>query len=511
MFGSERKKYSSDTIKTKWKLIWGHEKFELLGITFRVDLNKIIELNFISKLNEIENTIKRWNRRILTPIGKITVIKSLLISKLNHMFLALPNPPENIVSQLQNTFYTYIWEGCHKIKRSVVTKDYMYGGLKMINVKAFINSLKITWIRRLIRSKSGWVITDELINIEKLCLCGKDFIENLINKITTPFWIDVLKALCQLIDTVKIDNTNIQDIPIFYNPNIKINGKSIFLNKLYKAGINCIGDLFNSDGSFSSAEQINIKYNLSLNFLTFQQLKCAIKKCLTDLSLKTENICKQHRPIITPYLRLILKDSKGSKSIYQSLNKNNDQPVCVQTWAQKLNISIDFDEWKQIFFLPFLITKDSYIQWFQYRIIHRILGVNKFLYKIKYIDSSDCTFCTDEQETIEHLFWNCPKVKPIISNYLKYNGTVYLNLTVKKMLFGYVKSNTYAKNTLLILFKMYIFKCRSRKQIPTETGARNFISIKFTILRKAAIENNNLECFNKDWENLTCFIDNSRD
>ena len=297
----------------------------------------------------------------------------------------------------------------------------MYGGLKMINVKAFINSLKITWIRRLIRSKSGWVnITDELINIEKLCLCGKDFIENLINKITNPFWIDVLKALCQLIDTVKIDNTNIQDIPIFYNPNIKINGKSIFLNKLYKAGINCIGDLFNSDGSFSSAEQINIKYNLSLNFLTFQQLKCAIKKCLTDLSLKTENICKQHRPIIPPHLRLILKDSKGSKSIYQSLNKNNDQPVCIQTWAQKLNISIDFDEWKQIFFLPFLITKDSYIQWFQYRIIHRILGVNKFLYKIKYIDSSDCTFCTD-------------------------------------------------------------------------------------------IENNNLECFNKDWENLTCFIDNSRD
>ena len=248
-------------------MIWGHEKFELLGITCHVDLNKISELNFISNLNEIENTIKRWNRRILTPVGKITVIKSLLISKLNHMFLALPNPPENIASQLQNTFYTYIWEGCHKIKRSVVTKDYMYGGLKMINVKAFINSLKITWIRRLIRSKSGWVnITDELINIEKLCLCGKEFIENLINKITNPFWIDVLKALCQLIDTVKIDNTNIQDIPIFYNPNIKINGKSIFLNKLYKAGINCRGDLFNSDGSFSSAEQINIKYNLSLNF-----------------------------------------------------------------------------------------------------------------------------------------------------------------------------------------------------------------------------------------------------
>ena len=36
----------------------------------------------------------------------------------------LPNHPEKVCSQLQNTFYTYIWEDCHKIKRSVVTKDY---------------------------------------------------------------------------------------------------------------------------------------------------------------------------------------------------------------------------------------------------------------------------------------------------------------------------------------------------------------------------------------------------
>ena len=115
-------------------------------------------------------------------------------------------------------------------------------------------------------------------------LCRKSGKQN--NK---SFLIDVLKALCHLIDTVKIDNTNLQDSSIFYNPNIKINGKSIYLNKLYKAGINCIGDLFDSNGSFSSVEQIHTKYNLSLNFLTFQQLKFAVKKYLTVLSLKTEN------------------------------------------------------------------------------------------------------------------------------------------------------------------------------------------------------------------------------
>ena len=39
------KKYSTDAIKTRWKLSWGTTQFRLLGITFNVDLSKIIEVN----------------------------------------------------------------------------------------------------------------------------------------------------------------------------------------------------------------------------------------------------------------------------------------------------------------------------------------------------------------------------------------------------------------------------------------------------------------------------------
>ena len=67
-----KKKNSADTIKTKWKLVWGQNEFELLGIFFHVDLNKIIDINFLAKFKEIENIVKKWNRRVLTPIGKIS-------------------------------------------------------------------------------------------------------------------------------------------------------------------------------------------------------------------------------------------------------------------------------------------------------------------------------------------------------------------------------------------------------------------------------------------------------
>jgi hypothetical protein len=71
-----------------------------LGITFSVDLDLMIVLNYKPRLKEIENTISRWSKQTLTPFGKITIIKTLIISKLNHLFLAIPGPVDNMIRQL---------------------------------------------------------------------------------------------------------------------------------------------------------------------------------------------------------------------------------------------------------------------------------------------------------------------------------------------------------------------------------------------------------------------------
>ena len=43
------KKYSADSIKTKFKLVWGTTSFKMLGIRFHVDLDKIININYTEK------------------------------------------------------------------------------------------------------------------------------------------------------------------------------------------------------------------------------------------------------------------------------------------------------------------------------------------------------------------------------------------------------------------------------------------------------------------------------
>ena len=98
------KKHSQDKICVKWGLKWGSNTFKLLGITFSVDLDLMIVLNYKPRLKEIENTINRWSKQTLTPFGKITIIKALIISKLNHLFLAIPGPDENMMRQLTSKF-----------------------------------------------------------------------------------------------------------------------------------------------------------------------------------------------------------------------------------------------------------------------------------------------------------------------------------------------------------------------------------------------------------------------
>ena len=48
------KKYSSETIKTKWKLLWGCQRFKILGINFNLDLDKMEMENYKVKLQQLE-------------------------------------------------------------------------------------------------------------------------------------------------------------------------------------------------------------------------------------------------------------------------------------------------------------------------------------------------------------------------------------------------------------------------------------------------------------------------
>ena len=59
--------------------------------------------------------------------------------------------------------------------------------------------------------------------------------------------------------------------------------------------------------------------------------------------------------------------------------------------------------------LLFKTTKDSSLQWFLYRLMHRILPVGTYLRKIQLKPNDTCNLCKEAVETIVHLFFECEK------------------------------------------------------------------------------------------------------
>ena len=121
---------------------------KILGISFMNKNNKTIKRNFGPKLAQIKKEIAQWRRRNLTPIGRITVIKSLLISKFVHLLTVLPNPSQTELKQLERLFFEFLWAGKRDpVKRAKVIQNYSNGGLCMLDLQAFVKSMKISWLR----------------------------------------------------------------------------------------------------------------------------------------------------------------------------------------------------------------------------------------------------------------------------------------------------------------------------------------------------------------------------
>ena len=57
--------------------------------------------------------------------------------------------------------------------------------------------------------------------------------------------------------------------------------------------------------------------------------------------------------------------------------------------------------------LSFWSTKETKLREFQFKLLHRRIATNDFLYKIGIKQSDSCTFCGETTQNLVHLFWSC--------------------------------------------------------------------------------------------------------
>ena len=133
-------------------------------------------------------------------------------------------------------------------------------------------------------------------------------------------------------------------------------------------------------------------------------------------------------------------------------------------WNKDLKLNIDNSTWKSIFKQNFYNIQDNSLIWFQYRLIHRILGTKDLLRKMQLEDSNICRICQCETESLMHLFVHCSHVVNLWSSLesLIYSSTCKrLVFSQEDIILGYLynDNNYYPVNTIIAVTKLYFLKC----------------------------------------------------
>ena len=163
---------SSETMCGELALDWSQEPLKILGVTFSPLVFNIWDLNSKEILIKIKNLLNQWSKRKLSLSGRITVIKSLAISKFVHLFISLPAPPLDLIKELDKLLYKFLWNsGPDRIKRKIIVKNIAYAGLRMIETTSFVKALKVSWLRRILQqSKTGEWSNLSCINFQTVFL-----------------------------------------------------------------------------------------------------------------------------------------------------------------------------------------------------------------------------------------------------------------------------------------------------------------------------------------------------
>ncbi len=248
---------------------------------------------------------------------------------------------------------------------------------------------------------------------------------------------------------------------------------------------------------------------------------------LREYNSKFTSLLIPHCEVLSPFYKSCISDFKEFKSctdvdfgiiysvkvMYSILLKNVEHLPNIVTKNRTLDFHIIFKNLFNKFIEKF--SRDI-----MYKIVHRVLPVNRLMYYYGIYKVNKCSFCSEQIETLTHLFYECTYVKPLlilIRNWIMAisQGKVFLNL--RHILFLDI-SNVDDKNILGVILCLIALYCkciwlnRNAKKFDKQSISKNNIYMNFLshLRMRILVDFIRLERFNfnEHWctSNLFCNI-----
>ena len=136
----------------KWGLnIQGSCRFSLHTLFSWCAHHCFVSLSLKPNFKEIEHIIKLWTFHILIILKKITVIKPLIVSKLNHLLQAFLRPSMALTKEFNYKIFSFILDNTSEM---LYHNQHVLEVFKMLNPEMYSKDLKLSTIRRNFKSSS---------------------------------------------------------------------------------------------------------------------------------------------------------------------------------------------------------------------------------------------------------------------------------------------------------------------------------------------------------------------
>ena len=446
----------------------------------------------------------------LSLIGKITVIKTFALPKLIYPLTVLENPPLDIINTIKKHLFDFLWDNKpDKISRKTIVQNYEKGGLKMIDIDLFINSIKASWVKRITNNNStgDW----KHIYLSLLERVGGNFIfecnidtKDLKNtlKIKSNFLLDIIQSWSKINYNNNVQNINNE--VLWNNSYIINNNKTIFYKTLYDKGLKYINQVFDNRLRLFYTFQY-IKNVYALNASDFLKYHTLIQSIPTHwkAKLKIENNLNNNTQ--QNLLTQISTQKSPNKYLYNiQLNRITNSLVIKPhiKWEQEIN-NIN---WKIVHTIPIKSLINTKLRAFQYKYIMRIVPNNNFLFKCNINSTRLCDFCNMFNESNKHLFGECQWSRSFWTELQVFLNVKRIDITLNYEIvsFGYIDQSSYSTliNCILIVAKYFIFKNKYEKNCPSFNNFKKYLKYHESLERLIAHSKDKLQEHDKKWNQL---------
>ena len=450
------------------------QQVKILGIYFTLDVKIKEEMNYKEILSKIKKLLGWWKQRDLTLTGKVHLMKTYALSKLNYVS-SLIAVPEWVMIEIEKITFEFLWNGKDRIKRKIMVQDYKNGGIRMTNYRLFVKAQRISWLRRLLygNKNMGWKMFFDYccksVGGTFIFMCDYDLSK--LNLIIPKFYMDILKAWEDFRVCRNMDGKLVNPI-IFSNRNICSKGKMFFNTSWFEKGMYMIDHILERGRVKPFRYFLDLGLN-STELLTIIDIYNAIPD---NLKHETASDKLQHVDIINSDIELEILGQKTnlrdvhSRKIYNFFVNNLQNSYSLQIKDGQSNFGYTEEEIKKIFIRPRSTTLLSKHREFQYMLLHGVIYTKEQLLRFGFVGNSLCSFCHQEIETYKHVFLQCQIIKDIWKDMIIYYDLMEIqNMDWADIFVGLPGSSVRIKfvNSLIIFLKYTIFKSRSKGSLPT--------------------------------------------